>query len=497
MIDVVKKEKNVLNENELLSLPDDFIENLTIKQVISPINADISLFVLQHFDMTWYKSDAYKKVHKFCFSYWKKYQELPKISLIEKVFQDEAYIQYALEVKDMLKAISEIKEYEYNAKFLQDAIIKHLKERALYFALVKNINTIETHGDIKQFLPVFENVIKLELNDDIGIEYFDNLDMHIKKLLSPDIVVPTGLTKLDEVLSGGIPLDDMCLFLFMAKPGLGKSMFMTAIARNLILQNKNVLVISLEMSEYLYSKRFDAIFSDIDINELKDATDGLSKRVKAIHLSCPKSKLRIKSFPTGTCTTAHIKQYIKKLKETCNFIPDAIVVDYLNITKPNNSTDSQNLYTKGKAVAEELRALSAEMKEICGKCVPVFSAVQCNRGGAGTGYATDDIDIENSAESSGIPATADVYIAIFQKDGDRAQGKINIKVIKNRYGGQVGRIIPFSVNYQTLRIEDWDDSQENIDVNTLLSGQKSKATTNIVKKEKPIENTLNELLKEN
>ena len=246
----------------------------------------------------------------------------------------------------------------------------------------------------------------------------------------------------------------------MAKPGLGKSMFMTNLACNLILQEKNVLIITLEMSEHMYSTRIDSVFSDIHINKLKDASDGLKKRIKSIHLGIPKAKLQIKEFPTGTCNAMMIKQYCKKLKEIKGFIPDIIIVDYLNIVKPNNGSIASNLYEKGKAVAEELRAISSEMH------IPVISAVQSNRNSRGSGYATEDIDLDNSAESGGIPATADAMFAAFQMEGEREAGKINLKVIKNRLGGFIGKTIPFSVNYDTLKITDWNTPiSENEDIN--------------------------------
>ena len=332
-------------------------------------------------------------------------------------------------------------------------IVKFTKERAIYFTILDNISSIEKHGDLGNCFTKFEEIAKYDLNTDLGIEYFENIERHVEKLNKPDLKVSTGIKGLDKVLYGGIPIDDTCLFLFMAQPGLGKSMFMANIAANWILLGKKVLIISLEMSEHMYSLRMDSLFTSININKLKDAPEGLLKRIKSLKLGIPSAQLQIKEFPTGTCSAMMIKQYLKKLKEVKRFEPELIVIDYLNITKPNAGGSSMNMYEKGKAVAEELRAISSEFH------IPIITASQVNRGG----YATKEIDMDSTSESGGIPATADCMFGIFQLEGEREANKINLKVIKNRYGGFIGTTIPIEVDYNTLQIKDWNEDLDEED----------------------------------
>jgi replicative DNA helicase len=182
-------------------------------------------------------------------------------------------------------------------------------------------------------------------------------------------------------------------------------------------------------------------------------------------MGIPTAQLQIKEFPTGTCSAMMIKQYLKKLKEVKGFIPDLIVLDYLNIAKPNAGGSSMNMYEKGKSVAEELRAISGEFH------IPLISAIQSNRGG----YSSQDIDMDNASESGGIPATADCMFGVFQLDGEREANKINLKVIKNRYGGFIGDTIPLEVDYNTLQLKDWnEDYDEEDDDNSITSIQHDK-----------------------
>lgn len=473
--------KEELNTNQLLELPIDFIESYVLKQLIKPENGDSAFFVYQNFQDRWFKDQINSKLCQILKVYWAKYQKAPTKDLLYKIIKNNKFIDISNKLESTLNSIYAIDDSQYNPTYLKEMLVRFTKERALYFTILDNLELIEKHNDIGCCLSKFEEIAKFDLNENMGIEYFSNIQNHIERLLKPDLKISTGFRALDLITYGGLPTDDTCLFLFMAKPGLGKSMFMANLAANWILQNKKVLIITLEMSEHMYSMRMDSIFSDININMLKDASEGLLKRINALKLGVPNAELQIKEFPTGTCNAMMIKQYCKKLKEVKNFTPDIIIVDYLNITKPNAKNASLNLYEKGKAVAEELRALSGELH------IPVVSALQSNRGGKGGGYATDDIDIDSSAESGGIPATADVMLAAYQMDGEREAGKINLKVIKNRLGGFIGKSIPFEVNYDTLKLFDWNtdelESTDNI----------NKEKTDIKKDTENLDKVLDEL----
>lgn len=391
-------------------------------------------------------------------SFWNLYQTYPTKATLDKIRANAKNKDNGEKLVELIDKVYSINESDYNEKYLADMLVNFTKERAMYFTILDNLNIIEKHGDVSCCMAKFEEIAKYDLNTDLGIEYFSNIDNHIEHLLKPNLKLSTGFKGIDGVTYGGLPTDDTCLFLFMAKPGLGKSMFMANLAANWCLMNKKVLIITLEMSEHMYSMRMDSIFSNININMLRESSENLKRCITGLKIGKPQAMLQIKEFPTGTCNTMMIKQYCKKLKETKGFSPDIIIIDYLNIVKPNSKSASGSLYEKGKAVAEELRALSGEMH------IPVISALQSNRQSRGSGYATDDIDMDNSGESSGIPATADAMFAAYQMEGERDAGKINLKIIKNRLGGFIGKSIPFEVNYDTLKLFDWNEPAETSEV---------------------------------
>ena len=248
----------------------------------------------------------------------------------------------------------------------------------------------------------------------------------------------------------------------MAQPGLGKSQMMMNIGYQWILQNKNILMISLEMSEQMYSRRMSALFSDINVNKLKDYTEILKKRVSTTKLSCPKSRLYIKQFSPNEFNALKLKHMLKKLKETKNFIPDLIIVDYLNIMSTNYPSYNMKLYERVGTISKELRAISIETK------IPILSATQANRSGSG-GYAGEDISMNNTSDSAAINMDADAIFALYQLEGERELGRINIKILKNRLGGYVETIFPMSVNYDTLKISDWNQETDSDVTSSILN----------------------------
>jgi replicative DNA helicase len=388
-------------------------------------------------------------------AYFKNYENVASENTLLSILKNKKFEANYSELLDTYKKIVSFKEEDYEEKYIKEATIKFIKNRSIYFTILEQVEEIEETGEIGDCLSRFEKIIQLDLSDDLGIEYFDNLENHCNELISVNDRQAFGYEDLDKYTYGGLPTHDACLFIIMAKPGLGKSQLMMNIAYNWVMNNKKVLMISLEMSEDMYSRRMDGLFSDLNVNRLKENVGLLKSRVKGVKSNIPEGSLRIKEFPTGTFTAGMLKQFLKKLKATKRWEPDIIFVDYLNIMRPNGNNMNMGLYEKCARIAEELRAISCELK------VPCVSAVQANRSHSGSGYAGADIDMSNVSESSGITATADALMALFQLEGERDLGRINLKILKNRLGGYLDKIIPFKVNYETLKMEDWVNEDED------------------------------------
>lgn len=471
------------DQTKFIEVSNDDAEILTCKQLLKPINFEFTNFIFEHFEEKFFKDDIRKELFKIGKIFWNKYERIPSEAQIISILNNEKFSDKKSDYLKEYNHIVSFKEEEYVDAYVKDILIKFTKMRKIYFTMLEQFEDIEERGDIGDCLSRFEKIVQLDMMGDLGTEYFSNLEKHCNDLLSVEARQAFGFDELDRTTYGGMPASDTCLFVVMAQPGLGKSQIMMNIAYNWIMSGKNVLMVSLEMSEDMYSRRMDSLFADINVNKLRENVGMLKLKVKQVKSSLPQTQLRIKEFPTGTCTTAMLKQFLKKLKAN-GFEPDLICVDYLNIMKPNGSNGSMGLYEKGARIAEELRALSGELKK------PILTAIQSNRSSTGGGYSGADIDMSNAAESAGIPATADAMVALYQLEGEREQGVINVKILKNRLGGYVGNTFKLSVNYDTLKISNLALDDDINDTEGVFTNSQD-ANDDIFSKSSTLNNTIN------
>jgi len=236
---------------------------------------------------------------------------------------------------------------------------------------------------------------------------------------------------------------------------------MSNVAVNFLKQNLGIVVISLEMSQDVYAQRFDAHISNKNINKLAENSNDAISKIKNFYSKYPKANLFLKEYPPRSICTKDIEQYLENLKNNGEQF-DIIVIDYLNLVLPNRKTDS--MFKDGLAVSEELRALSYKFN------CPVISAVQCNT----EGMNSQDIDMQNVSESRGICHTADFICALYQLNEDRENGIINLKIVKNRLGGMVGKHAMFKLDPETLNLADitfdnnYSETSENSEMNAVL-----------------------------
>lgn len=465
--------------NESLELPLDLVEKLICKQLLTPINSEITNLVLNFFHPKYYMNQDLKIIWTLLNNYWKKYNNKPSIDLLYKILANDKFKDKKEKLTSILNEIVNVDDSKYESKYIQDTLLNYIKSKAIYTTILDNIDDIQIHNDVSKIMPKFEQIIKISIDDDLGIEYFENIDNHISDLTNKEQRIPFLWKEWDKYTYGGIPIDDACLFMLMAQPGLGKSQFMMNIGYNWLMQNKNVLIISLEMSEKMYSARMSALFSDICVNKLKDNTEILLKKINNIKFAHPKSRLYIKQYSPSEFNSNKLKSMLDKYQKTKNFKPDLIIIDYLNIMATNGPSYHMKSYERVGTISKELRSISIETH------IPILSATQTNRSGQGGGYAGEDISMSNTSDSAGINMDADALFAIYQLQGERELNRINIKILKNRLGGFVGSIFPMLVNYETLKISDWDsigdeeqitdiDSQQTINEQIKDNEQKAK-----------------------
>jgi replicative DNA helicase len=351
-------------------------------------------------------------------------------------------IKTRLVTEEQKKAFNEvaIKLKQLDTKFNKDELISNteyfLKERCLYRTIVDTADKFsQGKADTAEILNNFEKVYNISLTEDLGHWYFDDIDEHIKELTTTYNPIPTGWKFLDEKIEGG--LFPKSLYCIVGQVNMGKSIFLGNIAANQVLNNRNTLIISLEMSEHMYAKRISAQLTQIPHHDLKVYTDELKDQVRHLKAQLD-SKLIIKEYPPKAITVRHIDAYIQKLSHH-GFKPDVVVIDYINLIKP--ASKNLNSYESVKEIAEQLRALTFKYN------IPFVTASQLNRGG----FNASSPGMENISESIGLAATCDVICSIWQEDEDKELGVIKLGMTKNRFGANFGHCA-FKIKYETLTL---------------------------------------------
>lgn len=407
-----------------------------------------------------FENQYLKYISMSILTYYNKYEKIPSIDIMKKILVNLGETK-DLSVKDLVLTFkNSIKhDFEYDETFIKAQIIKFLKNNVVHDAIMSELQNIQDNEDVSGCIERMEVINKITFDDDMGTEYFKNIDEHFDELCKPDNRLSTGWQELDDITNGGFPADGRCLILWAGRANIGKSLFLSNLTVNLLKQSKDVVVISCEMSEQLYATRFSAHISEIDINKLTENVENAKNKIKTFSTKYG-GKLHIKEYPPSTINTNTIKNYLEKLKLAGNNF-DAIVVDYVTLLNTNNLADnsSANSYQRVGTVCKELRALSYFMLS------PIFSVVQQNR----SAIDVEEPDQGSIGESDQISQHSDAIFAIYQKDEDQTKGIIRTKTIKTRYG-LCNSHIDFNIDYQTLRIT--DAVEDIFDV-----GETKKATT--------------------
>jgi len=243
------------------------------------------------------------------------------------------------------------------------------------------------------------------------------------------------------------------MYIFAGPTNVGKSIFLSNIASNAAAEGKNVLVISLEMSEMIYCKRITSKLTGLPINHLDDHVEELREKLGKFKMTHPRANMVIKEFAPSSITPPQLEGFIKKLVNK-NFKPDIIVLDYLNLLA---STYGNNSYERVKSISEQVRAMSYTFE------CPIVSATQVNR--TGYGNTATGPGLEAIGESYGLGATADVIVSIWRTEEDEEDDALHIGIIKNRFGSNTGST-RVSIDYNTLTLMENNDLNINEDVNT-------------------------------
>lgn len=342
-------------------------------------------------------------------------------------------------------------------KWLEDTTEKWCQDRAIHNAIMESISIIDgKHKSLtKNALPdLLSKALAVSFDTNIGHDYIENVNERYEFYHEDEERIPFDIEFFNDITKGGLP--NKTLNIALAGTGVGKSLFMCHCAGNVLVQGKNVLYITMEMAEERIAERIDANLLNIPLDQLQNITkDMLTTKVDEI-ASRTNGKLIIKEYPTGSAHTGHFRALLNELKLKKNFIPDMIFIDYLNIcasSRMKGMGGAINSYTYIKAIAEELRGLAVEFD------VPIVSATQTTR----SGYSSSDPGLEDTSESFGLPATADLMFALVSSEELEALGQIMVKQLKNRYNDpNHKKRFAVGIDRSRMRLFDIDNPQENL-----------------------------------
>ena len=309
--------------------------------------------------------------------------------------------------------------------WLVDETEKWCKDRAIYIAVMDSINVIDkksqrSTGEIPELL---KDALSVSFDTHIGHDQLEDTDARFEFYHTEEEKLPFDLEYFNKITKGGLP--NKTLNICLAGTGVGKSLFMCHMASSALMMGKNVLYITLEMSEERIAERIDSNIMNVPIKEIPDLSKKMyDKKIDKLK-DKTKGKLIIKEYPTAQAHVGHFRHLLQELNIKKDFQPDIIFIDYLNICASHRIRPGAgaNSYTLVKSIAEELRGLAVEYD------VPMVSATQTTR----SGYGSTDIGLEDTSESFGLPATADFMFALITSDELEELDQLVVKQLKNRY----------------------------------------------------------------
>lgn len=398
------------------------IENLIFNNLVH--NETYARKSLPFIKAEYFQSRVDKSIFNIISNYMDKHNSLPtkeainiEIDNIEGISDEE--------VKSAKSKVSELTFEKTDTEWLLEQTEKFCQDKAVFNAVMESINILDgksQHG--KGSIPqILSSALAVSFDTHIGHDFIDDYESRYEFYHRKEVKVPFDIDLLNQITKGG--LSNKTLNIALAGTGVGKSLFMCHCAAANLMQGKNVLYITLEMSEERIAERIDANL----LNETMDSLSVLPKDVYEKKINRVKDKttgkIVIKEYPTASAGSANFRHLLNELRLKKNFTPEIIYIDYLNICASSRMKYGSNVnsYTYVKAIAEELRGLAVEFN------VPVVSATQTTR----SGYTNTDVGLEDTSESFGLPATADLMFALITTDELQAMGQIMVKQLKNRY----------------------------------------------------------------
>ena len=361
------------------------------------------------------------------------------------------------EYKKIVDIISSLQKSDVDTQWLLDTTEKFCKDKAIYNAVVEGIGIID--GKDKERTPeaipsILSEALAVSFDTNVGHDYVEDGEERYDFYHKKEEKIPFDLDYFNKITKGGLP--QKTLNIALAGTGVGKSLFMCHVAASTLMQGKSVLYITMEMAEERIAERIDANLMNVSMDDLQTLPKKMFETKLSKIQTKTNGKLIIKEYPTASAHVGHFRSLIKELALKRSFMPDIIFIDYLNICASSRFKGNANVgsYFYIKSIAEELRGLAVETN------VPIMSATQTTR----TGFTSTDIGLEDTSESFGLPATADLMFALIATEELEELNQIVVKQLKNRYNDPtMNKRFVLGIDRAKMRLYDCEqEAQEDL-----------------------------------
>jgi replicative DNA helicase len=432
------------NESNYLDIDLEYLEKVVFKNCLEDemyLNS-----IIDNLNYRFFKNKDFQQIVKIIQALYRKNNRRPSHTELELYLNTPQLKEHYQSSKKIINAL----KVELSNDILLSYTEKFLQEQAVFNTFLEIVDNKER--DVKSIYDKFSKACNISITTNVGHNYFKDVEQHITDLTTREEKIKTGWDWLDTRLGGGFLEQGRSMYVFAGPTNVGKSIFLSNIASNAAAEDKNVLVVSLEMSEMIYCKRITSRLTGLPINHLDEHIGTLREKVDNFKMTHPRANIIIKEFAPSSITPIQLEGFIKKLINK-KFKPDIIVLDYLNLLA---STYGNNSYERVKSISEQVRAMSYTFE------CPIISATQVNR--TGYGNTANGPGLEAIGESYGLGATADVIVSIWRTEEDEEDDALHMGIIKNRFGSNTGST-RVSIDYNTLTLMENNDLNINEDVN--------------------------------
>jgi archaellum biogenesis ATPase FlaH len=428
------------------------VEILVVKNLL--FNEEFSRKVIPFIKTDYFEDQSNKILFEEISSFIVKYDELPSKEAVTIEVENRPDLTEA-SYKEVSKILSYLEKEPADFDWLMDTTEKWCRDRAIYLALMESISLADGGDDKKgrDAIPsILSDALAVSFDNHVGHDYLLDYEERYALYHRKEEKIPFDLEYFNKITKGGLP--NKTLNIALAGTGVGKSLFMCHMASACLMQGKNVLYITCEMAEEKIAERIDANLLNVNIQDITDLPKQMFDSKVTNISKKTQGHLIIKEYPTASAHAGHFRSLLNELALKKSFRPDIIFIDYLNICMSSRYRGNSNInsYTFVKAIAEELRGLAVESN------VPIVSATQTTR----SGYGSSDVELTDTSESFGLPATADLMFALISTEELEGLGQIMVKQLKNRYNDPtINKRFVVGIDRAKMRLYDCEQSAQN------------------------------------